>query len=276
MSHRILRARDRIISLDRTLVMGVVNVTPDSFSDGGRYASHDAAEARALALAAEGADILDLGGESSRPGHMPVAAEEEIARVVPVIGRLAERTHVPLSIDSWKASVAEAALAAGADIVNDIWGFQRDPDIARVTADQKAACVLMHNRLAADAGIDIMEDIIGFLSRSVEIALKAGVAEDRIVLDPGIGFGKTMDQNPVVITRLDRLMALGYPVLVGASRKRFIGHLTGRNDPDDRLAGTLSAHVAAALSGAHIIRAHDVAAHRDALTVADVISMRTT
>lgn len=267
---RSLQARGRTIALDRPLVMGVVNVTPDSFSDGGQFLEHDAAVAHAMALAGDGADILDLGGESTRPGHSLVDADTEIERVVPVIRRLAS-CDVPLSIDTWKAQVAEQAMEAGAHIVNDVWGFQREPDIARVAAAHGAACVLMHNRLEADGGIDIMADIVGFLSRSIDLALRAGVSENSIVLDPGVGFGKTMEQNPIVIAHLDAVHALGYPVLVGASRKRFIGHLTGRQDPRDRLAGTLAAHVAAVLNGAHIIRAHDVAAHRDALAVAYAI-----
>jgi dihydropteroate synthase len=270
-----LRARGRGIALDRTLVMGVVNVTPDSFSDGGLFAGHEAAEAHALSLLAEGADILDIGGESTRPGHTAVAADEEIRRVVPVIARLSPRQTI-LSIDTWKASVAEAALGAGAHIVNDVWGFQRDPDMARAASAHGAGCVLMHNRESPDGSIDIVTEVTAFLSRSIELALRAGLGEDQIVLDPGIGFGKTMDQNTHLIAHLDAVLALGYPVLVGASRKRFIGHLTGRTEPRDRLAGTLGAHVAAALAGAHIIRAHDVAAHRDALAVADAIPLRMT
>ncbi len=271
MTGRTLRAGSRLIPLTRTLVMGVVNVTPDSFSDGGRFVTPDTAEAHGLMLAGEGADILDIGGESTRPGHTPVSADEEAARVVPVIERLAAKTDAVISIDTWKASVADAALTAGASIVNDVWGFQRDPGIARAAAAHGAGVVLMHNRAEADPAIDIMAEITAFLSRSVEIALKAGIAEDSIVLDPGIGFGKTLEQNPVVIARLDAVVKLGYPVLVGASRKRFIGQLTGRTDPGDRLAGTLAAHMAAVLGGASIIRAHDVAAHIDALAVAGAI-----
>jgi dihydropteroate synthase len=272
MTPRLFRAGSATLDLgSRTLVMGVVNVTPDSFSDGGKFYDAAAAEAHGLALAAEGADILDIGGESTRPGATPLSAEDEAARVVPVIERLARAAAVPLSIDTYKAVVAEAALKAGAVIVNDVWGFQHDPDMARVVATHGAGCILMHNRRQADPAIDIVADILAFLGRSVAIARDAGVGEDRIVIDPGIGFGKTMEQNLVILGQLDALAVLGYPILVGASRKRFIGHVTGRTNPEDRLAGTLAVHVASSLAGAHIIRAHDVAPHKDALALADAI-----
>jgi dihydropteroate synthase len=255
----------------RTLLMGILNVTPDSFSDGGRFLAPEAALAHGEALAGEGADILDIGGESTRPGSAQVEADEELARVIPIVRALAARLALPLSIDSYKAAVAEAALAAGARIVNDVWGFQRDPDIARVAAASGAGVVLMHNRLTFDAAVDMLAEVKDFLARSLDIALAAGVAEDHIVLDPGIGFGKTTRQDLMLIARLGDVRAMGFPVLLGASRKKFIGRLTEQPDPMRRLGGTLGAHLMGVAAGADVIRAHDVAAHRDALTVLDAI-----
>lgn len=254
----------------RTLVMGILNVTPDSFSDGGLHHAPEAAAAGARRLAAEGADLLDLGAESTRPGHRPVAAEDEWARLEPVLTALRGEALPPLSVDTSKAWVAERALAAGASLVNDVWGFRRDPDLARVAAATGAAAILMHNRDAADPALDIVADILGLLSRSVEIALRAGVDENRIVLDPGLGFGKTLDQSYQALRALPRLLALGFPVLVGASRKSLIGRLfTPEPPPAERLPGTLSLHAAAVLAGAHLVRVHDVAAHVQAMRVAD-------
>lgn len=270
-SPRALPHRTGTLTLgERTLVMGVLNVTPDSFSDGGLHHRPAAAVAGALRLAAEGADLLDLGAESTRPGHIPVDAEEEWARLGPVLAALRGLPVPPLSVDTSKAGVAARALEAGASLVNDVWGFRRDPDLARVTSEAGAAAVLMHNREAADPGLDIVADVLEGLSRSVEVALRAGVAESRIVLDPGIGFGKTLDQNYQVLGALPRLAALGLPLLVGASRKSLIGRLFDPEPPPaERLPGTLALHSAAVLGGAAIVRAHDVAAHVQALRVAD-------
>jgi dihydropteroate synthase len=258
----------------RTFVMGIVNVTPDSFSDGGVHAQPEDAVAGARRMAVEGVDILDIGGESTRPGHVAVAADEEWARVAPVLDGLAQSDDAlpPVSIDTWKAMVARRAVAAGASIVNDVWGFQRDPDIAHVAAETGAAAILMHNREQADATIDIVEDILRFLDRSVRIAVAAGVAEDRIVLDPGVGFGKTPKQSVQTIAALGRLKALGFPVLLGVSRKRFIAHLfEPPPSPLERGPGTIAANVYGALHGADIVRVHDVAAHVQALRVLDAI-----
>ncbi len=256
----------RVLRLDaRPLVMGVLNVTPDSFSDGGRHDDAARAIAHGLQLAAEGADILDIGGESTRPGYTPVSAEDEIARVEPVIRALAAQVSTPLSIDTMKAKVAARALAAGASIVNDVWGFQRDPDMARVVAEHGAAAVIMHNREREDASLDIVEEVKSFLLRSMDIAQAARISLDRLILDPGIGFGKTPEQNMRLVREIGALAALGCPVLLGASRKRIIGSVTGRTDPRDRLAGTLALHTLGALQGARIIRAHDVAPHVDAM-----------
>lgn len=251
----------------RPLVMGIVNVTPDSFSDGGLFAESEAAVLHGLRLAEEGAAILDIGGESTRPGHETVDAETEAGRVVPVIAALAGQTRVPISIDSWKAPVAEAALKAGAAIVNDVWGAQRDPEIARVAAEANAPIILMHNRETIDRQLDIFDEVRRYLERSITIAREAGVAEDRIVVDPGIGFGKTARQNLDLIRDLDRLAELGFPILLGASRKSTLGKITGQAVAAERLAASLAAHLFGASRGAAIIRAHDVRAHVDALKV---------
>ncbi|HVV91919.1 MAG TPA: dihydropteroate synthase [Hyphomicrobiales bacterium] len=255
----------------RTLLMGILNVTPDSFSDGGRFLAPEAALAHGETLAAEGADILDVGGESTRPGSAQVDAEEELARVLPIVQALAGRLAVPVSIDTYKAGVAAAAVEAGARIVNDVWGFQRDPDIARIAADSGAGVVLMHNRLKFDTAVDMLAEVKDFLARSLDVALGAGVREEAIVLDPGIGFGKTTEQDLMLIGRIGDIRAMGFPVLLGASRKKFIGRLTDQPDPMRRLGGTLGAHLMGVAAGADIVRAHDVAAHRDALTVLDAI-----
>jgi dihydropteroate synthase len=247
----------------RPLVMGILNVTPDSFSDGGRHNEAARGLEHARAMIAEGADIIDIGGESTRPGHTPVAADEEIARIAPFIAPVAKEAVV--SVDTMKAKVAAFALEQGAQIVNDVWGFQREPDLARVAADHGVACVLMHNRDREDASIDIIEDMLAFLSRSLDIAQKARIPLDRIMLDPGIGFGKTPEQNLAAVRGLSRLHQLGCPVLLGVSRKRIIGSITGRADPQDRMAGSLALHLLGAQAGADIIRVHDVAPHVDAM-----------
>ncbi len=248
-------------------VMGIVNVTPDSFSDGGAFAAPAEAAEHGERLAAEGAAILDVGGESTRPGASAVAAEEEISRVVPVIAALHRRLALPISVDTSKACVAAAAIAAGASIVNDVWGFQRDREMARVVADSGAAAALMHNRAAVDPALDVIADILAFLSRSIDIALAAGVAAERLLIDPGFGFGKTPAQNLQLIRRLRELAALGRPVLLGVSRKSTIGSVTGQKAPAERLAGSIAAGLAGVANGAAILRVHDVAAHVQALQV---------
>ena len=250
------------------LLMGVVNVTPDSFSDGGLFADPAVAIAHGLKLAEQGAEIVDIGGESTRPGHERLDAQAELARVLPVITGIAAASPVPISIDTYKAEVAEAALKAGAAIVNDIWGAQREPAIAEVAARFGAPMVLMHNRDGIDASIDILADVLRFLEKSIGIAVAAGVARGQIVLDPGIGFGKTPEQNLALIEKLDRLPdALGCPVLLGASRKSTLGLVTGKKIPAERLAATLAAHLYGVMRGAAIIRAHDIDEHVDALKI---------
>ena len=256
----------------RTLVMGILNVTPDSFSDGGLFLGEAQAAAQAARLIAEGAAILDIGGESTRPGHVPVPAEEEQARVLPVIRGLAPRLSTPISIDTYKASTARLALGAGARIVNDVWGLQREPDIARVAADHGAPVIVMHNRETIDPAIDILADVLAFFERSLAIARRAGIPDGDIVLDPGVGFGKSWEQHLEVLRRLAEIRALGFPVLVGVSRKSILGRFHDSDTrPADRLVGSLAAHALAATLGADIVRVHDVAAHIDAMRVVDAV-----
>ena len=260
-----------LLAKGRPLVMGVLNVTPDSFSDGGRFLDPAAAIAQAERLAAEGADILDIGAESSRPYGNAVAVplDEERARLAPILP-VVVGLGIPVSIDSMKAAVAAWALETGAAIVNDVWGLQRDPDMARVVAEHDAPVIVMHNRDAADPRIDIVADVTAFFERSLAIAARAGIALERIVLDPGIGFGKTPEQSLTCIARLDAWRGFGLPLLVGASRKRFI-HSIVPSEPADRLGGSLAAHLLAVENGAAIIRAHDVAPTVQALAVAAAI-----
>ena len=248
-----------------TLVMGVVNVTPDSFSDGGNFADVEAAVFHGVRLIDEGAAILDVGGESTRPTAEPEPADVEKARVLPVVAALAAGVATPISIDTYKASVAAAAIEAGASIINDVWGFQRDPDMARVVAATGAAAVLMHNRATVDPEADIVADMLAFLSRSIDIALAAGVAEDKLWVDPGFGFGKTPEQNLIAVRRLGALKALGRPVLLGVSRKSTIGRVTGQAVAAERLAGSIAAGLAGVAVGADALRVHDVAPHIQAL-----------
>ncbi|GJD56900.1 Dihydropteroate synthase [Methylobacterium dankookense] len=256
----------------RTLVMGILNVTPDSFSDGGLFRGEAEARAQAGTLVAEGAAILDIGGESTRPGHTPVPAEEEQARVLPVIRALAPQLSVPISIDTYKASTAKVALEAGATIVNDVWGLQREPEIARVAAAHGAPVIIMHNRETIDPAIDIVADMLRFFERSLNIARAAGIADADIVLDPGVGFGKSWEQHLEALRRLPEIRALGFPLLVGVSRKSLLGRLHDRETkPADRLYGSLSAHALAATLGADIVRVHDVSAHVDAMRVVDAV-----
>jgi dihydropteroate synthase len=254
----------------RTLVMGILNATPDSFSDGGRFADVERVLAQAGRMIGEGADIIDIGGESTRPGHEPVPGEVERARVVPVIERLAETSPVPISIDSHKAGTAAAALAAGATIVNDVWGLSRDPDMARVAAEFAAPVIVMHNRETPDAAIDTIADQLDFFRRAIDTALAAGVREEDVIVDPGIGFGKTFEQNVETLARLGELTVLGRPILLGTSRKSMIGRILDL-PPDERLFGTLATNVAGILAGAAIVRVHDVRPHVEAGRVADAI-----
>ncbi|MGJ3262694.1 MAG: dihydropteroate synthase [Salinarimonas sp.] len=250
----------------RPLVMGILNVTPDSFSDGGLHAARDVAIARGRAMAAEGADVIDVGGESTRPGAVPVDAEAELARVGPVLDTLCPRLDVPVSIDTYKAAVAREAVRRGAVIVNDVWALARDPAMADAVAETGAALVIMHNRESIDADLDIVADVERVLEAALARAARAGVPEERILVDPGIGFGKTVEQNLACLRALPRLAALGRPILLGVSRKSLFGRLLGRA-VDERLPATLATNIAGVLAGAAVIRVHDVAAHVDALAM---------
>ncbi|KTS37717.1 dihydropteroate synthase [Methylobacterium indicum] len=257
----------------RTLVMGILNVTPDSFSDGGRFQDLDAARDQAARLVEEGAALLDIGGESTRPGHVPVPADEEQARVLPAIRTLAPTLSVPISIDTYKASTADVALKAGARIVNDVWGLQREPEIARVAAHHGAPVVVMHNRETIDPSLDIVDEMRAFFERSLTIARQAGIPDRDIVLDPGVGFGKSWEQHLEALRRLPELRALGFPLLVGVSRKSVLGRIhNAATAPADRLFGSIAAHVAAAALGADIVRVHDVRPHVEACQVVDAIT----
>lgn len=257
------------IAAKAPLIMGILNVTPDSFSDGGRFDAPALALAQARAMIDEGADIIDVGGESTRPGHAAVSAEDEQARVLPALralGPLARERAVPVSIDTYKAATARAALQAGAAIVNDIWGLQREPEIARVAADFGAPVVVMHNRADIDPALDVVADMRRFFERSIDIARRAGIRDADIALDPGIGFGKTPGQSMTALRELAQIRQMGYPVLAGASRKSFIGGLIDR-PAAERLHGTLAAHLFALAAGADILRVHDVRPHVEAVRV---------
>jgi dihydropteroate synthase len=260
-----------LLALGRPLVMGILNVTPDSFSDGGRFIDPARAIAHARDMAEQGADILDIGAESTRPygGATPVAANDEMARLVPVLP-VVRKLGLPVSIDTTKASVASWALDQGAGIVNDVWGLQHDPAMALLVAARGVPVIVMHNREAADATIDIVAAVIAFFTHSLEIAERAGIARDKIVLDPGIGFGKTPEQSIVCIARLAEFKRFGLPLLIGASRKRFIDSVTP-SAPDQRLGGSIASHLEAVQKGAAIVRAHDVAETVQALRVAAAI-----
>jgi dihydropteroate synthase len=270
----------RALSCDeRTLVMGVLNLTPDSFSDGGRFSSIESALARAEEMIAEGADILDIGGESTRPGANQVSVEEEIQRVVPVIEALAKESTIPISIDTTKAQVAQAALRAGAEIVNDISGLRFEPQLADAVARARAGLVLMHSRgdmstmHELEPVTDIFEAVTRGLRQSIRVAEGYGVSLERIALDPGIGFSKSQEQNVELIARLDLFADAfaGFPILIGTSRKSFLGRLLGDAPMTARLHATMATVTAAVLSGAHIVRVHDVKAAVETVRIADAI-----
>jgi dihydropteroate synthase len=248
----------------RPVVMGVLNVTPDSFSDGGLFQSAETAVTHAQQMACEGADIVDVGGESTRPGAAAVSEADEVSRLEPVLVGLAG--EIPISIDTYKARVAARAVELGAILVNDVWGLQRDPAMANVVAASEAAVVIMHNRLEKDRVLDIVADIRRYFDRSLALAAKAGIPEDRIILDPGIGFAKTSRQNIEVVKRLGELRDYGRPILVGVSRKKFLGPTIG-GGTEGELIGTIAACLAAAAAGASLFRVHDVAEHVAALKV---------
>jgi dihydropteroate synthase len=262
--------RDRFLGSLREspALMGILNVTPDSFSDGGRHFDVPAALVRAKAMVAEGAAIVDVGGESTRPGHTPVTQEEELRRIVPVLEALRREIDAPISVDTSKAAVAREAARLGASVINDVWGLGRDPGMADAVADTASAVIVMHNRETVDPAIDILDDVERAFERSLALAARAGVAFGRILLDPGVGFGKTPEQNHACIWNLDRFLGFGCPILVGLSRKSFIGRIVG----DQRLMGTLAADMIALLRGASVLRIHDVMENRVALDIFKTLS----
>ena len=252
-----------------TYIMGILNVTPDSFSDGGRFDKMDAALLHAEKMIKEGADILDVGGESTRPGHVQITDEEEIARVVPVIEKLKKEFDVPISIDTYKSAVAEVAVCAGADLVNDIWGLKYDKNMAEVIAKSGAACCLMHNREKAEYN-SFVEDVLDDLRETIAIAKKTGIADDKIILDPGVGFAKSYEQNLIITNNVDRLNELGYPVLLGTSRKSMIG-LTLDLPSDQRVEGTVATSVIGVMKGCRFVRVHDVLENKRAILMTEAI-----
>jgi dihydropteroate synthase len=271
---RPLEFRRATFDFSRTYLMGVVNVTPDSFSDGGNWVEGNAALAHGLKLVADGADLVDVGGESTRPGAAPLSGREETARVVPVVRALAAAATV--SVDTYKASVAAAALDAGAEVVNDISGGTLDPDLLRVVARHGAYVILGHLRgtpadMTSHARYDdVVREVVAELAQRIDAAVAAGVLLGRVLVDPGIGFAKTAEHNVALLANLDRFAVLGCPIVIGASRKSFLGRLTGREVHERELA-TAAADTAAVLGGAHMVRVHDVASQRDAIVVADAI-----
>jgi len=260
-----------LLARRRPLVMGILNVTPDSFSDGGQFFDPAVAVAHARRMAGEGADILDVGAESTRPyaGAKPVGLDDELGRLAPVLPEVV-RLGLPVSIDTIKAKVAAFALERGAAILNDVWGLQRDGDMARVAAEHGVPVIVMHNRETVDPALDIMADVRAFFTRSLEIAARAGIARERIVLDPGIGFGKTAEQSITMIARLSELREFGLPLLMGLSRKRFIDSVSP-SKPTERIGGSIAANVLSVLGGADIVRVHDVAETVQALRVTAAI-----
>uniref|UniRef100_UPI004057CA1A dihydropteroate synthase n=1 Tax=Agathobacter sp. TaxID=2021311 RepID=UPI004057CA1A len=254
---------------ENTYIMGILNVTPDSFSDGGRYNRMDAALKRVEEMIAEGMDILDIGGESTRPGYTKISDEEEIERVIPVVEAVKQRFSIPISVDTYKSKVAETAILAGADLINDIWGLKADPHMAEVIAKHEVSCCLMHNRKNSQYN-DFLQDVVSDLQESISLAKKAGISDDRIMLDPGVGFAKDYRQNLLVIRHLNRLHELGYPLLLGTSRKSVIG-LTLDLPKEERLEGTLATTVIAVGQGCSFVRVHDIKANRFVIQMAKAI-----
>lgn len=261
---------DKNIKLgERTYIMGILNVTPDSFSDGGDFIDIHNAVNHAKEMIELGVDIIDVGGESSRPGHKNITEEEELKRVIPVIKRLSAETDAIISLDTIRSEVAEEAIKEGVHIINDIWGLQKDPNMAKVAAKYKIPVIIMHNQNGTDYN-NIIEDIKEFFKRSVAIAKEAGISEDMIILDPGIGFGKTPEQNIMVMSKLDEIKSLGYPLLLGTSRKSMLGKILDL-PPKERVEGTLATTILGIVQGVDIVRVHDVQENLRAAKVADAI-----
>lgn len=253
---KVLAGRFRFDFDKKTYIMGILNVTPDSFSDGGKFYSVEDAVSHAIEMVQDGAGIIDVGGESTRPGHKPVSIEEELRRVIPVIQEVSKRVDAPISIDTFKARTAAEAIEAGAHIINDVWGAKQDPEIADVAAEKKVPIILMHNRPNMDYE-NFVRDVLFDLYESIEIAKKAGVPDDKIILDPGIGFAKDRDQDMLLMQNLDKIVALGYPVLLATSRKRVIGHVLDL-PVEERMEGTGATCLFGMQKGCHIVRVHDM------------------
>ena len=257
----------------RTYIMGILNVTPDSFSDGGKFNEVNKALNHAKEMIKDGVDIIDIGGESTRPGHKYVEADEEIQRVIPVIKELRKEINVPISIDTYKAKVAEEALRLGVEMINDVWGLKKDKEMANVVAKYNACVCIMHNQDGTEYDKDIMESMKESLQESIDLALNAGISKDKIVIDPGIGFGKTFEQNLEVLKRMNELKELGYPILLGTSRKSVIGNVLNV-EPKERLEGTIATTVLGIRDGVDIVRVHDVKENLKAAKMADAIYRR--
>ncbi len=257
----------------KTYIMGILNVTPDSFSDGGDFSNVDIAVNHAKEMIKQGADIIDLGGESTRPGHNYVDAKEELKRIIPVIKKLKEEIDIPISVDTYKADVADASLELGVEMINDVWGLRKDENMANIIAKHDAYVCIMHNQDGSEYDKDIIESIKDFLLESIEIGLNAGIKKEKIVLDPGIGFGKTFEQNLEVLKRLEELKDLGYPVLLGTSRKSVIGHVLNV-EPKERVEGTIATTVLGIRDGVDIVRVHDIKENIRAAKMADAIYRR--
>ena len=266
------QCRERVLALigTRPIIMGILNVTPDSFSDGGKFQTLETAVEQAKKLVADGADIIDIGAESTRPGHTPVPQDLELARLEPLFGSVVKAIDRPVSVDTYKAAVARRATELGACIVNDVWGLQKDPAMAETVAETGVAVVIMHNRADIDPACEILSDMRRFFDHSLQLAAKAGIPRRHIILDPGIGFGKTKQQNLMALHGLERFRDYGLPLLVGVSRKSLLGSLLGA-EVDHRLIGTLAANLVAAAHGASIFRVHDTAEHVAAFKVFDAI-----
>ena len=268
-----MRIGNKIFKIgDRTYIMGILNITPDSFSDGGKFNHIEEAVKRALEMIEEGVDIIDIGGESTRPNHIPVDEEEEIKRVIPIIKAVREKSDIPISIDTYKGKVAEFAIKAGANLINDIWGFKKDAYISEVASKYNVPCCLMHNRKDENYN-NFLEDVLEDLNESINIALKVGVKKENIILDPGIGFCKSHEQNLELLNNLEILKRLGYPVLLGTSRKRVIGN-TLNLPVEERVEGTIATTVLGVIKGCSFVRVHDVKENKRATLMTDAILKR--
>ena len=255
---------------NKTYIMGILNLTPDSFSDGGNFNNIENAMNQVTKMIKDGADIIDIGGESTRPGHTSVGAQEELERIIPIISKIKKELQIPVSVDTYKAEVAKEALELGVEMINDVWGLRKDKDMAKTIANYDAYVCIMHNQNGTNYDKDIMEAIMEFLQESINIGIDAGIDKNKIVLDPGIGFGKTFEQNLEVLRRLEELQQLGYPILLGTSRKSVIGNVLNV-EPKERVEGTVATTVLGIRDGVDIVRVHDVLENTRAAKMADAL-----